>query len=592
MDEAVADLLATLWGRGIVSGATCDSVAQAERDHPTGAGPAEIVARLKKRGDLTEYQAKRIVAGEVGGLVIGPYVLREPKGEGGMGTVFRARDTAMGRDVALKLIRDGRTNPGEAVRRFRAEIQAAGQLGHPNVVVAHAAGEVEGVPYFVMEYVEGTDLGTLVRERGPMGIVEACDATRQAAKGLDHIHVRNHVHRDIKPANLLRADADRTVKVADLGLARLGDGETDGITLDDRIVGSPDYLAPEAAEHSRNSDIRSDIYSLGCTLYHLLAGKPPYPGGTAVEKLIRHRDAAPVPLDITRPDLPAGLSAVVRKMMARWPDDRYQTPREVATALAPFADPDGDSRWGTPTPDALLSALAESSRMPGFVPWVVAMIALAAVGLGMWVMRRGEVSFDQPVRDRFVPILTEPRSKPTAAEVERDRRIRELTERGAILVKSQKYDEAISFLDEAIGLGPNDGEAYNGRGTCHRMRKEFDAAIADYSEAIRRAVDPGKYLANRGEANRLAGHLDRAEADLDAAISYRPRIAYYYRLRGTIRLHRGNLDGARDDLDEAVRFDPKDRAAYIARAQVHDGRGDQEAARADRAEVARLANGS
>ncbi len=194
-----------------------------------------------------------------------------------------------------------------------------------------------------MEYVAGKDLGRVLKERGPLPPTQACEYARQAALGLQHAHECGLVHRDVKPANMILTADGATVKVLDLGLARLRTGTgtaptaESGLTQNGVVMGTPDYLAPElAGGDSAVADIRTDVYSLGCTLYHMLAGEPPFPGKTVREKLTGHLSNEPTPLEQRRPNLPAGLAAVVRRMMAKEPAARYSTPGEVAAALQPF----------------------------------------------------------------------------------------------------------------------------------------------------------------------------------------------------------------------------------------------------------------
>jgi serine/threonine protein kinase len=219
------------------------------------------------------------------GKTIAGYEILDVLGQGGMGVVYRARHRHLDRVVALKVIRDDQLVKPTILRRFEREIRAAGKLSHPNIVAVYDAGRAEDVAYLVMEYLEGTDLARLLKTSGRLGVGQACEYTRQAALGLQHAHERHLVHRDIKPGNLFVLGDGRTIKVLDLGLARLSvhqepQGETTQLTTTGHVMGTADYIAPEQALDSRTSDIRSDIYSLGCTLYHLLTGEAPFAGGT------------------------------------------------------------------------------------------------------------------------------------------------------------------------------------------------------------------------------------------------------------------------------------------------------------------------
>ncbi len=258
-------------------------------------------------------------------------------GRGGMGVVFRAEHRLMERTVALKVINERLVANAGAVERFRQEVKAAARLAHPNIVVAHDAEQAGDIHFLVMELVDGASLDQLVRRQGTLPIGQACATVRQAALGLDHAFEKGMVHRDIKPGNLMLTSSD-VVKVLDFGLSRFVSelAATAPLTSSGTVLGTPDYIAPEQATDPRTADTRADIYSLGCTLYHLLVGHPPFPGGTALQTLIAHRERAPRTLISLRPDVPLELSRIVERMMAKEPSHRYATPGLVAAALAPF----------------------------------------------------------------------------------------------------------------------------------------------------------------------------------------------------------------------------------------------------------------
>lgn len=253
-------------------------------------------------------------------------------GTGGMGTVWLAEHAVMNRPVAVKVIRpDLLARPG-ATGRFLREVRAAAKLHHPNIVTAFDAEPAGDSCLLVMEYVPGETLAERLAA-GPLPPAEACRAAADAARGLAHAHKAGLVHRDVKPHNLIRA-ADGTVKVLDFGLAGVGAGEVvaaagDGLTGAGMVVGTPDYIAPEQVANASTADARADVYGLGCTLYHLLAGRPPFPTGSVMEKLDAHQTRDPDPI----PDVAAELAAILAKMLARRPEDRYQTADEVVDAL-------------------------------------------------------------------------------------------------------------------------------------------------------------------------------------------------------------------------------------------------------------------
>jgi WD40 repeat protein/serine/threonine protein kinase len=324
--------------------------------------PRALARHLMRLDWLTPYQINQLFQGQAKQLILGPYRLMERLGEGGMGQVFKARHEGLDRVVALKVMRKERLANTDSVRRFHREIRAAAQLSHPNIVMAYDADEVDGTHFFAMEYVDGTDLDRLVRQVGPLPVEQACDYIRQAALGLQHALECGLVHRDIKPANLLLACPPSrsgtvptegsasnpyqapVVKILDMGLARLHHPEginesATSLTQEGRVVGTPDFMAPEQATNSHTADIRADLYSLGCTFYYLLTGHVLYGGGTPMEKLLRHRLDPPPQIERARPGLPAGVRAIIYKLLAKRPEDRYQTPAELAAALAALNTP-------------------------------------------------------------------------------------------------------------------------------------------------------------------------------------------------------------------------------------------------------------
>jgi serine/threonine protein kinase len=329
-------------------------------------------AQLIRAGWLTPFQVNQLLQGRCADLVLGPYRILERLGEGGMGQVFKARHDALQRTVALKVIRKDKLADARVLGRFGQEARAAAQLAHPNIVTLYDASEVGGTHFLALEYVEGTDLGRLVKETGPLPVAQACDYARQAALGLQHAHERGLVHRDVKPANLLLARPQGQVKLLDLGLARLNTTEAaeandPALTHAGTVVGTPDYMAPEQAKNSRRVDGRADLYSLGCTLYFLLTGQTPFQGATAVEKLVQHQMEEPPSVRKVRRDAPAELDKVIRKLMAKRPEDRFTSAAAAAEALLPFST---GNRPAAPVRPAIL----RSRRV-----WVAALAGLLLV---------------------------------------------------------------------------------------------------------------------------------------------------------------------------------------------------------------------
>jgi serine/threonine-protein kinase len=266
------------------------------------------------------------------------YRIVERLGEGGMGVVYKAEHRMMERFVALKVISLDFTSHPTAVERFRQEVRAAAKLSHGNIVTAFDAEQAGELHFLVMEYVEGVSLAKLVEKKGPLSPAQVALFVRQVAQGLHHAHMQGMIHRDIKPQNLMVTRKGQ-VKILDFGLARFA-GRTGGdLTKAEMIVGTPDYMAPEQARDSRNVDTRADIYSLGCTMYFLLTGQPPFEADSAIALMFKHCEAEPIPVEEFREDVPPELVAILQKMMAKKPADRYQTPAEAAAALMPFIRP-------------------------------------------------------------------------------------------------------------------------------------------------------------------------------------------------------------------------------------------------------------
>jgi serine/threonine-protein kinase len=298
--------------------------------------PSELLRAVLKRGWLTAYQARELFAGQGEGLLVGQYVVLEQLGQGATARVFKVRHRETGTVVALKVLR-GPTLDALAVDRLHRERWAGVRLKtHPNILQTHGTGQAEQTRFLVMEYAEGRSLGRLVQEQGPLPVGRACDYVRQASLGLAHALERGLVHRDMKPGNLLLTPSG-VVKILDLGIAGLAGTQVAPAV---GAAGTPDYVAPEQVAEPARADPRSDVYGLGCTLYHLLTGRPPFPGGTLQEKLCRHREEEPAAVDRLRPELPARLGGLVGAMLAKRPPERPLT-AAVAGALEPFAEAGG-----------------------------------------------------------------------------------------------------------------------------------------------------------------------------------------------------------------------------------------------------------
>lgn len=310
----------------------------------SGSDSEQLAQEFIRRGLLTPWQCDKLLQGRHKGFVLGKYRLLSLLGKGGMSAVYLAEHMLMRRRCAIKVLPSTRVNDSSYLGRFHREAQAVASLDHPNIVraydVDHEKDGDRDIHFLVMEYVEGRSLHEVIQQDGVLPFVTAADYARQAAIGLDYAHKAGLVHRDIKPGNLL-LDLNGVVRILDLGLARFsGDDDDHSLTVahDERVLGTADYLAPEQALDSHKVDACADIYSLGCTLYFLLTGSPPFTEGSLAQRLMAHQTKAPPPLSNKRPDVPTGLSAIVAKMMAKRADDRYQTAGDAAEALAKWIE--------------------------------------------------------------------------------------------------------------------------------------------------------------------------------------------------------------------------------------------------------------
>jgi serine/threonine protein kinase len=331
---------------------------EARREHPN-LTVQRFATALVRSGRLSKYQACAIYRGEVNHLVLGNYVVLERIGAGGMGLVYKGRHQRMKRLVALKVLPPEAMKTSESVARFQREVEAAAQLSHPHIVTAHDADEDRGIHFLVMEYVDGRDLAPR-SEHDVLPPKLAANYILQAARGLEYAHNRGLVHRDIKPSNLL-VDSHGMVKILDMGLARFDqaareDGATEElpITRAGEIMGTVDYMAPEQAEDFRNADARSDIYALGCTMHCLMFARPPYHADTMLRKLLAHREAAIPSLRQRNPEIDEELDRIFQKMIAKRPEDRFQTASEVILAL---------EAWGA-------AEVAQRDEQDPYVDWL------------------------------------------------------------------------------------------------------------------------------------------------------------------------------------------------------------------------------
>lgn len=337
------------------------------------------------------------------GTMLGPFRLDRFIGGGGMGAVFQALDTSLHRTVAVKVLARHQSDDEENLRRFRVEAQSAARLDHENIGRVYAVGGDQGWHYIVLEYIEGTNLRDLVREEGPFDPSRAVDMAIQVAEALEHASERNVVHRDIKPSNIVVTPGGRA-RIVDMGLARLhqmgGDAE---LTVSGMTLGTFDYISPEQARDPRDADVRSDLYSLGCTMFFMLAGRPPFAEGTMVQKLLQHQQAEPPAIDEIRRDVPRSLAEIVLRLMEKDPAERYQRPADLVAALVACAESEGYQLTAPRlTAPVIAPPIPTASRLPWLVP-----LALLTILVGLLWLRSATIRRSAP--DKPTPVDEGPR---------------------------------------------------------------------------------------------------------------------------------------------------------------------------------------
>lgn len=319
----------------LVDGKLLDRIiAELRAEHPEEELPPKKLAKqLIRQNLISPWQNSHLKNGRTKGFFLGKYKLVSYLGSGGMSTVYLAEHTMMRRQVAIKVLMESEVGK-VTLERFRRECRAVASLDHPNIVAAHDFDADGQFHYLVMEYVEGSDLDSLVEKEGPLPYRVAADYIRQAATGLAHAHENQMVHRDIKPANLL-VNKEGVVKLLDLGVAKISNANQIKLTVENQqnLVGTVDFLAPEQALNSHEVDERADIYSLGCTFYYLLTGRPPFAEGTQAQRLLAHQVQHPTSLLQYRPDCPQPLIDICMKMLSKKPEQRYQSCSEAAQSL-------------------------------------------------------------------------------------------------------------------------------------------------------------------------------------------------------------------------------------------------------------------
>jgi eukaryotic-like serine/threonine-protein kinase len=333
------DFIAHVATSGLVAPEVLNRVRGQIETEPAGEASVRLARRLIENGWLTSYQAKKLLTGATRGFFLGGYRLMRPIGEGGMGKVYLAIDDRR-EQVAIKVLPPRKAaEEDNALLRFKREMELSQRCSHPNLARTIAVGSEGDVHFMVMEYIPGKSLFDLVKNEGtgPLRVPDAAKLFLKVVDGLEAAHHSGLVHRDIKPSNIMITPLGEA-KLLDLGLARALDDEG-GLTRANTVLGTLDYASPEQLRDAAKADARSDLYSLGCTLYFALSGGAPFEGGDMINKIYKQRMEDPPPLESRARSVPAAFAAVVRKLMSKNPDERYQNAAELRADLARWTDP-------------------------------------------------------------------------------------------------------------------------------------------------------------------------------------------------------------------------------------------------------------
>ena len=371
------------------------------------------VPRSSAPGEVAEGYASGVLPS---GTTLGHFVIQSLIGGGGMGRVYLTTDTALDRKVALKVLHRQRPNEQGTAARFTNEARSAARLNHEHIAQVYFSGEESGIPFIVFEYVEGTNIRALVEENGLFSVPQAIIYLIQIANALAHAAAHGVIHRDVKPSNILITPAGRA-KLIDMGLARLLDPSESqaDLTASGVTLGTFDYISPEQARDPRAADIRSDIYSLGCTFFFMLTGQPPFPEGTVLQKLLQHQGDEPPDVRTFQPDIPPEVALLIQKMMAKDPRQRFQTPSHLVDALIQVAEmlglrpsESGKLDWTAGLPE-------KKSLVEKHLPWFAAVSVLLLLFAGLHVLwNQGDSTSPPPIpiTDVTEPVIVESLTEP------------------------------------------------------------------------------------------------------------------------------------------------------------------------------------
>jgi serine/threonine protein kinase len=342
MDQAVDSFLKTVLKSGLLNREQLQTALRAVPEKCRD-NAEEVADQLIKQGKLSRFQAHKLLQGAVLGLMLGPYQILTPIGKGGMGSVYLALDSRTGQRLALKVLPPHKARQEDRyLARFRREMELSQRVRHANVALTFEVGESQGVNYIAMEYIPGLSLHRLVNKEGPLTVGRAARLFAEVCSGLEYTHSQGLIHRDLKPSNIMVTPNDHA-KILDVGLALMeGEVAEDCQVIGGQgyVVGSMDYIAPEQTQDATGVDARADIYSLGCSLYHALTGRPPFPGGDNRIKIKRHRFDEPEPITRINLAVPEEFAGLVRKMMAKKPEKRFASAYDVRGELLAWASGD------------------------------------------------------------------------------------------------------------------------------------------------------------------------------------------------------------------------------------------------------------
>lgn len=571
---------------------------QCKSRQPGEAGEAKlsVLERLKAK---TGTQPRGAVSTEIASIFGDSYEVLELVGEGGMASVFKVRNSVDGGIYAIKMLRDDLAKEPDAVKRFKQEVTALVGLEHVNLVPTYELGETEdGVPFFVMDYVDGQNLSTLVKAQAFEKWSDALDIIIPICEAIEHAHTRGVVHRDLKPSNVL-ITTDGVVKVVDFGIAKIGASTASGSTSNNLtqtgdVFGSPLYMSPEQCLGER-ADVRSDVYALGCILYELLAGTPPFQRSNPIKIIFGHLNERPAKLRARRKAsdsgaseerLPPGLEAVTMRCLEKKPTDRYQTVSELLADLRRIVE-------GKHPTGIRLSSTHRAQLMKAAV-----FVAFVIVGCGVTF-----VSMEQRSKTASVDDAESGNSSGAAP----DKRLADSSVSSTYSMvgnsslpvqspgflkppgdqskfnadKQQESQSLIARFSQEIKTHPNDAYWYIMRGTTYRETQDFENAVKDFSTAVQKDPSSAEAYRGRGWTFNLKREWDKGIADNSRAIELNPEFADPYIGRSIAYLNKGDNSQALKDASKAIELNPHNPMAFHNRACARFNLGDIRGAMVD-----------